>query len=362
MDVEDDEKAQGRPAVVSDVGRMGRPAVMADVGRLAGVSHQTVSRVINGSRHVSPRTRERVLAAMRELGYRPNSVARALATGRTRTIGVVTFDTSLYGPASTLFGIERAAHEAGYFITIANLKALDRASVLHAIERLRAQGVDGILAISGEQESAEALLHVPLNVPLVAVEAGPERGIPVVAVDQRSGAELATRHLLELGHRTVHHIAGPLGSIESQQRAGGWRATLEGAGAPRPDPLVGDWTARAGYHLGRRLTRDRSVSAVFASNDQMALGVLRAMHEAGRRVPEAVSVVGFDDVPESSYFMPPLTTVRQDFGEVGSRSLRILVRAIDSVAAGERPPDGSLVSPELVVRASSGAPGEGRRD
>jgi DNA-binding LacI/PurR family transcriptional regulator len=347
MDVEEDEN----PPV-----RQRRPAVMSDVGRLAGVSHQTVSRVINGSRHVSPQTRERVLSAMRELGYRPNSIARALATGRTRTVGIVTFDTSLYGPASTLFGIERAAHEAGYLITVVSLKALDRGSVLGAIERLRGQGVDGILAIAAEQESAEALLHAPLDVPLVAVEAGPERGIPVVSVDQHRGAELATGHLLDLGHRTVHHIAGPLGSIESQLRAGGWRAAVERAGAFRPEPLIGDWSARAGYHLGRRLARDRAATAVFASNDQMALGVLRAMHEAGRRIPEEVSVVGFDDIPEASYFTPPLTTVRQDFGEVGSRSLRVLLRAIDTVAAGERPPEGSLVAPELVVRASSGAP------
>lgn len=348
MDAEDDEKASATSV---------RPAVMSDVGRLAGVSHQTVSRVINGSRHVSPQTRERVLAAMRELGYHPNSAARALATGRTRTVGVISFDTSLYGPASTLFGIERAAHEVGYYIMVASLKALDRSSVLQAIERLRGRAVDGILVIVSEQESAEALLHAPLDVPLVAVEAGPELGVPVVGVDQRRGAELATRHLLELGHRTVHHIAGPLGSIESQLRAGGWRAALEAAGAPRPEPLIGDWTAGAGYHLGHRLIRDRSVSAVFVSSDQMALGLLRALHEAGRRIPEDVSVVGFDDLPESSYFTPPLTTVRQDFGEVGSRSLRVLVRAIDGAESGQRPPEGSLVSPELVVRASTASPG-----
>ena len=349
MDVEDDEKAPSRPR---------RPAIMSDVGRLAGVSHQTVSRVINGSRHVSPQTRERVLDAMRELGYRPNSIARALATGRTRTLGVVSFDTTLYGPASTLFGIERAAHEAGYFIMVASLKALDRASVVQAIERLRVQGVDGILVIVSEEESADALLHAPLDVPLVAVESGPDRGIPVVAVDQREGATLATRHLLDLGHQTVHHITGPLSSIESQLRASGWRATLEAAGAPRPEPLIGDWSARAGYHLGRRLTRDRSLTAVFVSNDQMALGLLRAMHESGRRIPEEISVVGFDDIPESPYFTPPLTTVRQDFGEVGSRSLRVLVRTIESVQAGERPPTGSLVPPELVVRASTAVPPE----
>jgi DNA-binding LacI/PurR family transcriptional regulator len=344
MGVQDDEKPPARPR---------KPAIMSDVGRLAGVSHQTVSRVINGSRHVSPQTRERVLAAMSELGYRPNSIARALVTGRTRTLGVVSFDTTLYGPASTLFGIERAAHEAGYFIMVASLKALDRTSVIEAIDRLRVQGVDGVLVIVSEQESADALLHAPFDVPLVAVEAGPESGIPVVAVNQHEGAAMATRHLLELGHETVHHITGPLGSLESQQRAAGWRATLEAAGARRPEPLIGDWSARAGYHLARRLTKDRSLSAVFVSNDQMALGLLRAMHEAGRRIPEELSVVGFDDIPESPYFMPPLTTVRQDFGEVGSRSLRVLVRAIESAEAGGRPPEGSLVSPELVVRAST---------
>jgi DNA-binding LacI/PurR family transcriptional regulator len=293
---------------------------------------------------------------MRELGYRPNSIARALATGRTRTLGVVSFDTTLYGPASTLFGIERAAHEAGYFIMVASLKALDRASVVQAIERLRVQGVDGILVIVSEEESAAALLHAPLDVPLVAVESGPDRGIPVVAVDQAEGATLATRHLLDLGHKTVHHITGPLSSIESQLRAGAWRAALEAAGALRPEPLIGDWSARAGYHLGRRLSRDRSLTAVFVANDQMALGLLRAMHEAGRRIPEEISVVGFDDIPESPYFTPPLTTVRQDFGEVGSRSLRVLVRTIESVEARERPPTGSLVPPELVVRASTAVP------
>ncbi len=344
MDVDED----GSPSL-----RPGRPAVMADVGRLAGVSHQTVSRVINGSRHVAPATRERVLVAMRELGYRPNSIARALVTGRTQTLGVVNFDTTLYGPASTLFGIERAAREAGYFIIIASVKALDRSSVIEALDRLRLQGVDGILVIVSEQESADALLHAPADVPLVAVEAGPERGVPVVAVDQLAGAMSATRHLLDLGHRTVWHITGPASSLESQQRATGWRAVLEAAGAAPPAPLVGDWSARSGYDLGRRLSADDCVTAVFVANDQMALGVLRAMHEAGRRIPRDVSVIGFDDIPEAPYFTPPLTTVRQDFGELGSRSLRVLVRAVETFKTGEGAPAGSLIAPELVVRAST---------
>jgi DNA-binding LacI/PurR family transcriptional regulator len=323
---------------------------MSDVGRLAGVSHQTVSRVINGSQHVRPETRERVLAAMRELGYRPNSVARALVTGRSNTLGVVSFDTTLYGPASTLFGIERAAHEAGYFIIVASLKALDRSSVADAVERLRRHGVDGILVIAPQHEAADALLHAPADVPLVAVEAGPDEVVPVVAVDQVAGAVSATQHLLDLGHKTVWHIAGPSNFLESRQRVKGWRATLEAAGVELPSPLAGDWSARAGYDLGRRLSTDPTVTAIFVANDQMALGVLRAMHEAGRQIPGQVSVVGFDDIPESPYFTPPLTTVRQDFGELGSRSLRLLLRTIE---AGRRVPSGSLVQPELIVRAST---------
>ena len=323
---------------------------MADVGRLAGVSHQTVSRVINGSSHVRPETRRRVLEAMQRLGYSPNPVARALVTGRSQTLGVVSFDTTLYGPASTLFGIERAAHEAGYFIIVASLEALDRASVTDAVSRLVRQGVDGVLVIAPHEDAADALLHVPVDIPLVAVEAGPAGAVPLVAVDQFAGAVSATRHLLDLGHRTVWHIAGPSEWVESRQRQEGWRATLEQAGIEPPPPLVGDWSARAGYDHGRRLSADESVSAIFAANDQMSLGVLRAMHEAGRRIPQQVSVVGFDDVPEAPYFTPPLTTVRQDFDEVGTRSLRLLLRTIQ---AGRRIVSDSRVAPQLVVRAST---------
>jgi DNA-binding LacI/PurR family transcriptional regulator len=158
-------------------------------------------------------------------------VARALVTGRSNTLGVVTFDTTLYGPATTLYGIERAAHEAGYFIIVASLKALDRTSVIEAVERLRLHGVDGILAIAPQEDAADALRLAPAEVPLVAVEAGPATEVPVVAVDQAAGAATATRHLLELGHRTVRHVAGPRGWLEAQQRLEGWRATLKAAGA-----------------------------------------------------------------------------------------------------------------------------------
>jgi DNA-binding LacI/PurR family transcriptional regulator len=333
--------------------RRRRPAVMSDVGRLAGVSHQTVSRVVNGSPHVRAETRQRVIAAMRELGYRPNAVARALATGRTNTFGVVSFDTTLYGPASTLFGIERAAHEAGYFIIVASLVSLDRASVAEAIEKLRRHGVDGILVIAPHRETADALLDAPSGIPLAAVEAGPAGSVPVVEVDQFAGAAQATQHLLDLGHETVWHIAGPVDWLESGKRMEGWRSTLEAAGADPPEPLIGDWSASAGYELGRRLSGQQGVSAIFVANDQMALGVFRAMHEAGREIPREVSVVGFDDIPEAPYFTPPLTTVRQDFGEVGNRSVQMLLGTMET---GERLPPGSVVQPELIVRASTAVP------
>jgi DNA-binding LacI/PurR family transcriptional regulator len=326
---------------------------MSDVGRLAGVSHQTVSRVINGSPNVRPETRERVLAAMRELGYRPSSVARALVTGRTNTLGVVSFDTTLYGPASTLFGIERAAHEAGYFIIVASLKALNRSSLAEAIERLRQQGVDGILVIAPYQDAIDALLHSRSELPVVAVEAGPPDVVPVVDVDQFAGAMIATKHLLELGHETVFHIAGPSTFLEAQQRRQGWERALRDGGIEPSEPLSGDWSPQSGYELGRRLAKLKALTAVFVANDQMALGVLRAMHEVGQRVPDELSIVGFDDIPEAPYFSPPLTTIRQDFDEMGSRSLRLMVRMIKS---GERLGAGARVQPELVVRESTAPP------
>jgi DNA-binding LacI/PurR family transcriptional regulator len=330
--------------------RRRKPAVMADVAKLAGVSHQTVSRVINASSQVRPETRDRVLDAMRMLDYRPNTMARALATGRSRTLGVVSFDTTLYGPASTLFGIHRAAHEEGYFISTASLRTLDRESFLGAVERLRGQGVEGILVIAPQTDAAHSVLHLPDDLAVVAVEAGPDRGIPVVAVDQIAGAVEATRHLLELGHRTVWHVAGPEDWVEAQQRITGWRQVLQAAAAELPPIQIGDWSPRSGYEIGQRLALDPDVRAVFVANDQMALGLLRAMHEAGRAVPGEVSVVGFDDVPEAAYFTPPLTTVRQDFMEVGRQSFHLLVQQINDGARSSRR---LSVAPDLVVREST---------
>lgn len=326
---------------------------MTDVAKLAGVSHQTVSRVLNDSPQVRPETRERVLAAVAELGYRPNAMARGLVSRRSKVLGVVTFDTILYGPACMLLGIERAARAAGYGVGIVTLERVDREGVLAAVNTLTDQGVDGVIVIAPQQAAATALHSLPTPVAAVVVEAGQEVGLPSASVDQFEGTRLAVRHLLDLGHETVWHLAGPEGWWEARDRREGWRRTLTAAGAPVPEPVFGDWSARSGYEAGRVLAENPDVTAVFAANDQMALGLLRAYAERGIAVPDRVSVVGFDDIPEAAYLSPPLTTVRQDFDEVGRRSMRLLLQLLEADAPAPAPPP---VVPTLVVRASSAPP------
>lgn len=329
-----------------------RPAVMADVARLAGVSHQTVSRVLNEHPRVRPDTRERVLRAIAQLGYRRNAMARGLVSRRSRVLGVVSFDTILFGPASTLLGIERAARAADYGVSIVTLERVDHASVLSATNILADQGVDGMIIIAPQTSAAAALHSLPTGLLAVAVQAGQDSALPSVAVDQIAGAQLAVRHLLELGHATVWHIAGPSDWLEAGDRIEGWRRTLSEGGASVPPVLVGDWSARSGYEAGQVLAGQAGVSAVFAGNDQMALGLLRALQERGIRVPDDISVVGFDDIPEAEFLLPPLTTVRQDFDEVGRRSMALLLNLLE---AG----DGAVVAapaavpPTLVLRRST---------
>ena len=333
-------------------GTLGRPPVMADVAQLAGVSHQTVSRVLNDHPNVRPQTRELVLAAISELGYRPNAAARTLVTRRTHTLGVISFDTTLYGPASMLYGIERAAQDS-YFVSIASTPTLDRRSVLDSVERFVGQGVEGIIVITAQVSAVEALADCPTDIPLVAVGCRTQLPLHSVAVDNAAGAALATRYLLGLGHRSVHHLSGPPSWLDAEARVEGWRKALSEAGAAEPDLVSGDWSAASGYEMGQQIARDDSVTAVLCANDPMALGLVRALAEQGRRVPEDVSVVGFDDIPEAAYFLPPLTTVRQDFGELGRRALDSLVGLIFD---HDKAPPAEPVVPQFVVRSSAAPP------
>jgi DNA-binding LacI/PurR family transcriptional regulator len=318
--------------------------VMTDVARLAQVSHQTVSRVLNHPEGVRPATRERVLAAIDTLGYRRNSAARTLVTGRSLTIGIVSYNATLYGPASSVESIEKAALGAGYFVSIAAIHDLDQRSMRLAVDRLRAQAVDGIMVV------APLPLSFPDNIPAVLLHGDPKEGMPSVSVDQERGARLATEHLLALGHQSVWHVAGHKKWSEARRRITGWKAALAAAGVQAPAPLRGDWSVRSGYEAGLELARERDVTAVFVANDHMALGVMRAMHEVGRRVPEDVCVVGFDDIPEAGYLTPTLSTVRQDFTEVGRRSMALMLAQIER---GAREPATVSVEPDLIIRESS---------
>jgi DNA-binding LacI/PurR family transcriptional regulator len=328
----------------------GRHASLTDVAELAGVSHMTVSRVINGNGPVRAETRARVLAAVQKLDYRPNTSARALVTGKTGILGVVALDSTLYGPASTLYGIENAAREAGYSVTITSVSAPNRAAIADAIETLRRQAVEGIVVIAPHAAAAKALECAPRDMPLVAVGGGEHAPIPVIMVDQYDGARRVTEHLLALGHHTVWHVAGPVDWLEAQDRERAWRETLKRHDVKAPRVVRGDWSSRSGYEAGRSLAGEKDLTAVFVANDQMALGLLRAFTEAGVIVPKDVHVAGFDDVPEAAYFNPPLTTVRQDFIEVGRRTFRQLAARI----AGREPQMHDLVQAELIVRESTG--------
>lgn len=334
----------------------GRAPVMADVARLAGVSHQTVSRVVNGQGNLRPETRERVEQAIRQLGYRPNTAARSLVTRRSGTIGVIGSKSGFWGPSTVHRTIQAAGRAAGYFVSSTNLQSLTRAEFADAMNHLRDQHVEGIVLIAATDDAVEAArTQVDQGIPVVVVEGDEQKAAWTVGVDQVAGAEEATRHLLDLGHTEIVHVAGPSSWTEARGRLRGYRNAMFAAGLRPSRQIDGDWSAASGYDAGLAIAARDDVTGVFCANDQMALGLLRALSESGRSVPGDISVVGFDDIPEAPYLIPPLTTVRQDFAAVGQRAIEILRSAI----AGEPTPP-RLINPELVVRASSAAPVEGR--
>jgi DNA-binding LacI/PurR family transcriptional regulator len=326
---------------------------MAAVAEAAGVSMQTVSRVARGFDNVSPETRDRVQRVMDDLGYRPNRAARALRSGRFRTIGVIMFTLASFGNMRTLEAIADAAGAADFTITLLPMASRTEEGVRSAFSRLHEQAVDGVVIIIESHIIDTAEVVLPDGVPMVVIDSTGTTEHPAIDTDQAEGARLATQHLLDLGHETVWHVAGPSTSYSAARRHAAWRATLERAGRTVPPPFGGDWGTSTGYRVGLEIARRPEITAVFAANDQTALGILRACHELGRPVPESLSVVGFDDMPESDSFWPPLTTVHQSFDEVGRRAVATLLGQIEGSPAAL----GTDVVPvRLVERASSAAP------
>ncbi len=334
--------------------KRGRPPGMMDVARLAGVSHQTVSRVLNEHKNVSEQTRLKVRAAIAELGYRPDRAARALVTGTSQVIGVVAQNSSLYGPAAMLTAFEEAAQATGFAVNVGSVRRLDERSIADAVERHLDQRVAGLVVIAPVASAGPALAQLPADVPLVTIDGDPERSSTLVTVDQVAGARAATEYLLAAGHRAVWHISGPSDWFDAAGRVRGWENALTEAGVEVPPLLTGDWSAASGYRNGQLLARLPEATAVFTANDHIALGLLRALNEHGRRVPEDVSIVGFDDVPEAAYYTPPLTTVRPDFDAAATAGLELLLAQI-----GSGTPEGSVrrtIAPTLVVRDSVAPP------
>ncbi|WP_168712655.1 LacI family DNA-binding transcriptional regulator [Streptomyces sp. A0958] len=333
--------------------RAARQPGMRDVAQLAGVSAQTVSRVLANHPNVQEHTRAKVLSAVEQLGYRRNNAARMLSSGLSRTIGVVTLQTTFYSRAAVTAGIEYAAHAAGYAVSTATTASLDTSAIEAALSRLADQGVDGVILSVPLIHSSPRIEQLTRAVPTITIDGSRTDTTEVIAIDQAYAARLATQHLLDLGHETVWHIAGPEQWLEAAGRRDGWRETLEAAGRAAPPELEGDWSPASGYRNGLIVGRIPDATAVFVASDEMAFGVIRALTELGRRVPEDVSLVGMDDIDLAAYCTPPLTTIAQPFARTGELAVAQLLRRPAAPGSTAGPQN---LEPVLVLRASTAPP------
>jgi DNA-binding LacI/PurR family transcriptional regulator len=353
----------------------GQPS-LADVAARAGVSTQTVSRVVNGTANVLPDTRMRVERALTELGYRAHTAARALATGKFGSIGVLCFDLTKFGNLHIVDAAIRQAQASGYAVYLSSVPDATDADLQAAVRGLTDQAVDGLIVVEARILDTPSL-RLPRDLPVVVAEGARDIPYPAVGVDHAFGARLAVEHLLGLGHATVHHVSGLPDSYPALTRLEAWRSVLTERGRPVPVPAAGDWSAASGYRAAMELLGSGPrtggpatagdtagdtggdtggpVTAIFAANDQMAAGVMRAAADLGRRVPGDLSVAGYDDTELAAYLVPALTTVRQDLRAVGRRCVDLLVPAVRG-GVPLPPRTAGLMRPELVVRASTAAP------
>lgn len=325
-----------------------------EVAAAAGVSHMTVSRVMNNHPSIRPETRDRVLAEIERLNYRPNSAARALASQRYQRVGVLTSSDDEFGPARATQEFASAAQRADYAVATVTLPN-DATSFQEALSQLMSQGVDCLCIVAPRLSSLQALRELRVELPVVVLGSSEEHGFPAIAVDQFLGTRLLVDHLAELGHREILHLAGPQDWLDAKARSRAFEARAKAWGLRSAPIAEGDWSADFGYDYMTSFSPIGGISAVFAANDEMALGVMHACWERGIEVPRELSVVGFDDIPMAAHFAPPLTTIRQDFRYAAERAMDILLAALDRKA----PPAHDALSVELIQRHSTAAP---RRD
>jgi DNA-binding LacI/PurR family transcriptional regulator len=325
---------------------------MYDVARLAKVSHQTVSRVVNNHPGTREETRERVLRAMEDLSYRPNRMARALASSRSRMIGVLVSDVDLFGPSGMMKAMEVAARAVGYFAVTVTIDAHSEDSVLEGVNQLTELGVDGIVMVTPRTDEVTGARKALGDIPIVTVDSMYRVDELSVSIDNFQGGQVATDYLIGLGHHSILHVSGPPSWFESTARASGYAAAMRTAGFV-PRIIEGDWSAESGYEIG--VTLDLEVyetTAILAANDDLCVGLHHAFWDRKIRVPEDISLMGFDDIPLAPYLNPPLTTMRQDFAELGRRAIELLADTIE----GERARPHEALVPTLVERSSTASP------
>lgn len=308
-----------------------------------------MSRVLNEHPSIRADTVERVRTAIRDLGYRPNRAARALVTSRNHTIGVLLSARALYGPFSSFLTIVDAARRRGYTVTTTPNVSDEPEDILAGLDELLAHGVEGIVAIAPQDRSREAVRLSGADVPVLTLQGGPEE-VHDFGFDQQEGARLAVGHLVGLGHRRILHLPGPSGWAEAEERQRGYEAAMREHGLPPIIAPEGDWTSDSGRAIGLRVLGDLRPTAVFTANDDMAIGLLAAGHDLGLQVPVDLSVVGFDDVPYARHMRPALTTIRQDFQELGRRAIALLLHEIEGTTPAARP---TRVLPRMIVRDST---------
>jgi LacI family transcriptional regulator len=341
--------------------RKNQQITISQVAKEAGVSSQTVSRVINNRQEITPETRRHVQDVIKRLGYRPNAIARSLSQRRSQTLGVAASGLEYYGPSHSLIGVEQGATEQGFSILLNLLHQTENENVEQIVNGLISRQVEGIIWAVPEIGSNRVWFReiVPqLAIPVIFLNTQSNETLHVVEINNRNGGYMATKHLLERGYRKIGLIAGPLTWWTARERRRGWQEALAAEGIPFNDSQVaeGDWSAESGerglYELSEKFP---DVQAVFACNDQMALGLMRAARKLGKRIPEDLAVLGFDDIPESAFFFPPLTTIRQDLYQLGHMAVQTFVRIREAEQKGEPiiPAQTQWLQPQLVIREST---------
>jgi len=333
----------------ASTGRTGRPATIYDVALAAGVSHQTVTRYLKGFEGIRPATRGRVEKALRDLDYRPNLAARALTSGRSLRVGLVTHELDQFGPGKIVQGATEAARDAGYVLDLITAD-LTRPDVLdRSFDLLRRHDLAGVMVLSSTDAMSEALSQADFGVPVHLAAEPDDTSGEVPSELTEFGFPALFDHLVELGHRTFLHIAGPRDWSAARNRSRAYARALEARGLASADVLYGDWSARSGYDAVASAADLGGATAIVAANDQMALGAMLALHDRGLSVPTDISVAGVDDIPEAAYFSPPLTTLRVDFAAQGRAAFNALLAKI----AGEPAANEPALHADLVVRRST---------